>query len=206
MSKTAGKRNVSLPADFNLKRKIDMKKKKFALKTGTELKVFLLFLLEQIRYPIDRTTLINIISENTEEIVVDYDASLTELSEDGHVWFDEIDGEKYYMISDTGRMVAAELYDSIDKEFREKSIKCAIKHMSLAKRGAKIESSITEVGVGRFKVEMKISDMTGEIMSTSVVVSSRSEAEKIRETFTARPEAVHRGILFSLTGRLEFIS
>ena len=30
--------------------------------------------------------------------------------------------------------------------------------------------------------------------------------EKIRETFTSRPEAVQRGILFSLTGRLEFIS
>ena len=50
-----------------------MKKKRFALKSTTDLKVFLLFLLEQIRYPIDRTTLIRIISENTEEIVVDYD-------------------------------------------------------------------------------------------------------------------------------------
>ena len=183
-----------------------MKKKRFALKTNTELKVFLLYLLEQIRYPIDRTTLINIIAENTEEIVFDYDATLSELSTDGHVWFDEIDGEKYYMISDTGRMVAAELYDSLDSELRERSIKCAIKHMSLAKRGAKIESSITEVGEGRFKVKLKISDMTGEILNTEVVVSSRIEAEKIRETFTQRPEAVHRGILFSLTGRLEFIS
>ena len=183
-----------------------MKKKRFALKSTTDLKVFLLFLLEQIRYPIDRTTLIRIISENTEEIVVDYDACLTELSDDGHVWFDEIDGEKYYMISDTGRLVASELYDSLDKEFRERSIKCAIKYMSLAKRGAHIESSITELGVGRFKVRMVVSDMTGEILDTSVVVSSRAEAEKIRETFTQRPDAVHRGILFSLTGRLEFIS
>ena len=183
-----------------------MKKKKFTLRTETDLKVFLLFLLEQIRYPIDRTTLINIIAENTEEIVFDYDASLAELSDIGHVWFDEIDGEKYYMISDSGRMVALELFDSLDKEFRERSIKCAIKHMSLAKRGAKIESSITETDEGRFKVNMKISDMSGDILTTSVVVSSRIEAEKIRETFTQRPDAVHKGILFSLTGRLEFIS
>ena len=190
------------PAEFNG----DMKKKKNALKSTTDLKVFLLFLLEQIRYPIDRTTLIKIISENTDEIVVDYDASLAELSEDGHLWSDGIDGESYYMISDTGRAVAAELYDSLDGELRERSVKCAIKYMSLAKRGAKIESSITELGVARFKVRMQISDMTGEIMDTSVVVSSRAEAEKIRDTFTTRPEAVQRGILFSLTGRLEFIS
>ena len=183
-----------------------MKKKRTALKSGTDLKVFLLFLLEQIRYPIDRTTLIRIIAENTDEIVVDYDASLTELTDDGHIWFDGIDGEKYYMISDTGRAVAAELFDSLDGELRERSVKCAIKYMSLAKRGAKIESSITELGPARFKVRMQISDMTGEIMDTSVVVSSRAEAEKIRDTFTSRPEAVQRGILFSLSGRLEFIS
>ena len=78
--------------------------------------------------------------------------------------------------------------------------------MSLAKRGAKIESSITELSVGRYKVKMTISDMSGELLDTSVVVSSRAEAEKIRDTFTSRPEAVQRGILFSLTGRLEFIS
>ena len=53
---------------------------------------------------------------------------------------------------------------------------------------------------------MTISDMSGELLDTSVVVSSRAEAEKIRDTFTSRPEAVQRGILFSLTGRLEFIS
>lgn len=183
-----------------------MKKKKFALRSTTDLKVFLLFLLEEIRYPIDRTTLINIISENTEEIVFDYDASLMELSEDGHIWYDELDSEKYYMISDTGRLVARELYDSLDKDFREKSIKCAIKYTSLAKRGAKIESSITETETGRYRVNMRISDASDEIMSASVVVSSRAEAEKIRENFTAKPDAVHRGILFSMTGRLEFIS
>ena len=183
-----------------------MKKKKFALRSGTDLKVFLLFLLDEIRYPIDRSTLINIISENTEEIVFDYDATLAELSEDGHIWFDELDGEKYYMISDTGRMVAKELYDSLDKEFREKSLKCAIKYTSLAKRGARIESSITETETGRYRVEMKLFDSSDEIFTTSVVVSSRGEAEKIRDNFKAKPEAVHRGILFSLTGRLEFIS
>ena len=183
-----------------------MKKKKPTLRSNTDLKVFLLFLLEHIRYPIDRTTLIDIISENTEELIFDYDASLGELADAEHIWFDEIDGETYYMISDSGRMVANELFDSLDPELREKSLKSAIKHMSLARRGARIESSITETEEGKYKVKMKISDASGEILDTAIVVSSRSEAEKIRETFNSRPDAVYRGILFSLTGRLEFIT
>ena len=103
-------------------------------------------------------------------------------------------------------MVARELYDSLDPEFREKSIKCAAKYMSLAKRGAKIDSSITETEGGQFKVKIKLSDSEGEIFDLSISLSSRVEAEKIRGNFVSRPDAVYRGILFSLTGRLEFIS
>jgi hypothetical protein len=182
------------------------KKKKFALRSTTDLKVFLLFLLENIRYPIDRTTLINIISENTEEIVFDYDASLGELSDLEHIWFDEIDGERYYMISDSGRMVASELCDSLDPEFRERSIKCAAKHMSLAKMGAKIEATVTELQNGQYNVSIRLSDSVGEMLGLSISLTSRHEAEKIRDNFISKPDAVYRGILFSLTGRLEFIS
>ena len=59
-----------------------MKKKKFTLKTFTDIKVFMLFLLEYIRYPIDRTTLIDIVSENTEEFIIDYDGCLAELCDE----------------------------------------------------------------------------------------------------------------------------
>lgn len=183
-----------------------MKKKKFTLKTFTDIKVFMLFLLEYIRYPIDRTTLIDIVSENTEEFIIDYDGCLAELCDEGHLWFDELDGERYYMISDSGRMVANELFDSLDKEFREKSLKCATKHLSLSKRGAKIKSSIVEKDGGGYVVNMNLSDADGQIMSASLTVSSKAEADKIRSNFEMRPESVYRGILFSATGRIDYIS
>ena len=44
-----------------------MKKyKEFGLNTITDLKVFLLFLLDNIRYPIDGRTMLDIIEENTD--------------------------------------------------------------------------------------------------------------------------------------------
>ena len=183
-----------------------MKKKKFTLRTKTDIKVFLLFLLEYISYPVDRTTLINIVSDNTEEITIDYDECLAELSDTGHVWFDSVDGESYYMISDTGRMVANELFDSLDKEFREKSLKIAIKYLSLARRGATSRAFITELPSGRFKVTLQITDDVGDLLDTSIVVSARSEAEKIKNNFEVRPDSVYRAILLSATGRIEYIS
>lgn len=183
-----------------------MKKKKFTLKTKTDIKVFLLFLLEYINYPIDKTTLLNIVVDNTEELTIDYDECLGELSDTEHIWYDDVDGETYYMISETGRMVAGELFDTLDKEFREKSLKIAIKYLSLARRGAVSRVSVNELPGGRFKVNLKITEDIGELLDTSIVVSSRAEAERIRKNFEERPDSVYRGILLSATGRIEYIS
>lgn len=182
------------------------KSKDFALRTTTDIKVFLLFLLDNIAYPIDHTTIMSIVEENTDEISFDYTECLNQLVASEHLLFDEVDNERYYMISDKGRMVASELYDSLDKNFRERSLRCAIKHISLSKSGARINAYITETESKRYKVTMEAFDRYGEVMSTSVTVNSKREAEQIKNNFEAKPDGVYRGVLFSVTGRLEYIS
>ena len=184
-----------------------MKKyKEFGLNTVTDIKVFLLFLLDNISYPVDQTTVMSIVAENTDDIALDYEQCLGELTDSGHLLFDEAAGEKYYMISDKGRMVAAELYDSLDKGFRERSLRSAIKHLSLSKNGASIKAYVTEAPAKRFRVTMEAHDRYGELMSASITVNSRQEAEMIKKNFEQKPDGVYRGILFSATGRLEYLS
>ena len=182
------------------------KQKKFRLRTMTDIKVFILFLLNNIGYPIDHTSVIGMVSENTEELIIDYDECLRSLAEDGHLYSDDYNGETYYMISDTGRMIAAQLYDSIDKEFREKSLRYAAKYASLSKSGTTVSATVTEVEGGRFSVTMTANDTVGTLLSCSLVVNSREEAEKIKKNYELKPDGVYRGILFSATGRLEYIS
>lgn len=180
--------------------------KKFGLNSITDLKVFLLFLLDNIRYPIDKKTIISIVEENTDEITLDYEHCLFELTDSEHLLYDEVDGEKYYMISDKGRMVAQELYDNLDAGFRERSLRSAIKHVSLSKSGAAIKSFIEKTESGRYKVTLEASDSFGELMSTSLTVNSLAEAEQIKRNFEAKPDGVYRGVLFSATGRIEYLS
>lgn len=182
------------------------KNTKFALKSMTEIKIFLLFLLDNIRYPIDYTTLTGIISDNVPELTFDYEESLRELADSDHLLFDEMDGEKYYMISDSGRLIAAELYDRLDPAFREESIKSAAKHISLTKSNAKIQAQITELPDKRFSVSLKSTDKTGELFSISLSVNSRAQAENIVSNFKRNPDNVYRGMLFCVTGKLEFLS
>ena len=180
--------------------------KKFGLNTVTDLKVFLLFLLDNIRYPVDRATVMTIVEENTDDISLDYDQSLGELCDSGHILYDEVEGERYYMISDKGRMVASELYDSLDAGFRERSLRSAIKHVSLSKSGASIKAYIEKVEGGRYRVTLEAHDKFGELMRTSLCVNSLAEAEQIKKNFEQKPDGVYRGVLFSATGRIEYLS
>ena len=182
------------------------KRKEFGLNTIADLKIFLLFLLDNIRYPIDRTTVMSIIEENIEDISLDYEQSLVELADSGHLLFDQIGNEQYYMISDKGRAVAAELYDNLDERFREKSLRSAIKHISLSKSGASIKAYVEETESHRFRVTLEAYDRFGDLMKTSLTLNSMAEAEQIRKNFEAKPDGVYRGILFSATGRIEYLS
>lgn len=182
------------------------KQAKFSLRSITDIKVFLLFLLDHIRYPIDYTTLSKIISENVEEMTLDYYECLRSLVDAEHLLLDELDGESYYMISESGRLVAAELYDRLDPLFRETSVKIAAKYISLSDRNGEISADIRELPDKRFEVSLGANDSDGKIFSLSMTVSSRAEAERIKGNFEANPLGAYKGMLFCLTGRMEFLS
>lgn len=182
------------------------KRKEFGLNTIADLKIFLLFLLDNIRYPIDRTTVMSIIEENIEDISLDYEQCLVELADSGHLLFDQIGSEQYYMISDKGRAVAAELYDNLDERFREKSLRSAVKHISLSKSGASIKAYVEETESHRFRVTLEAYDRFGDLMKTTLTLNSMAEAEQIKKNFETKPDGVYRGILFSATGRIEYLS
>lgn len=171
-----------------------------------DIKIFLLYLLDNIRYPIDYTTLSDIISQNVDDLTFDYEECLTDLVERGHVWFDAMDGERYYMISDSGRQLAAELYDMLDPELREKSVTLASRYVSVQKGGARAEATVTETEDKRFVAHLVAKDSKGTILDLSITVSTRQEAEKIAERFKSRPDGTYRGVLFAATGRFEFFS
>ena len=182
------------------------KQKDFELRTEVDIKVFLLFILDRIGYPLEHQTIMDIVLENTGSLSLDYDEALTELVASELLCYDTVDDERYYMISDKGRLVSAELYDTLDSGFREKSLKSAIRHVSLVETGARIEAFITEIPYGRYKVTVQAFDHYGERMSTSMTVNSREEAQTIKQNYENKPDAVYRGVLFALTGRLNYIS
>ena len=116
-----------------------------------QVKVFILYLLEKIGYPLDYNDLATIVIRDGYVDYFDFVTYFHELLEAGHIKRiggdddDESSAKERpvdrdsYMVSDTGRMIAKGLADDLLlAAVREKSYISAMRHLSLEKRGAVI--------------------------------------------------------------------
>lgn len=182
------------------------KNKDIIFKSITDLKIFLLFILDNLRYPAEEATVLEIAEKSTNELILDYAECLAALTDSGHLLYDEIDGTKYYMISKKGRETSAELYDLLDESFRENTLRSVAKYLSVSKLNAKIQTYIEKTEAKRYRVTIEANDEFGDLMKLSLTVNSLIEAQKIKENFEEHPDGVYKGALLSATGRIEFLS
>ena len=84
-------------------------------------------------------------------------------------------------------------------------MRVAAKHISFTESGTSTKTRIEEAENKRFRVTVEAHSRLGEIMSVSMLVPSRAEAEDIAARYENRPDAVYRGVMFALTGRLELL-
>ena len=82
----------------------------------------------------------------------------------------------------------------------------AAKYISLSKSNVSLSTRIIELADKRFEVTIGAKDKHGKGFSLSLAVNSKSEALRIVEHFEKDPDSIHRGILFCVSGKLEFLS
>ncbi len=171
----------------------------------TDVKIFILFLLDNINYPLDYATIHDICIQNGYVGGFDFAACFSQLKELGHVLEDEAEGEIYYVISSTGKMVAAELQSNILLSIREKSLKSAMRLLSFKKRQAKLASSVEKREDGKYNLHCEITEPGGNILKIDLCVASRMQAEDMQKKFDKEPESVYRRLLSVLSGDADYV-
>lgn len=175
------------------------------LQNKVDIKIFILFLLDNLNYPLDDESINNIIVENGYVGTFDFTECFSELLELGHIVGDEVDGKTYYHISESGRLVSAELQDSLLESIREASSQSASHILSLHKRGAHIEAEMKERTDKKIYVECRVIEKGGILFSFGVTVSSKTQAEHIISGFREKPEKMFRGLLSVVTGNVDYL-
>ena len=169
-----------------------------------DIKVFILFLLDELRYPLNETVIAEMVHEHGYVGRFDFAECFSELTERGHVTEIEEEGEKQYVISPLGHSVASELQGSLHEQMREKSRISALKRLSLYRRGAKTQVTVNKESAGRYLVTCRVEDKDGVMMDATVAVSTMAEVERIKKHFGEQPEEVCRGLITLLTGQIAY--
>ena len=181
-----------------------------------QVKVFILYLLEKIGYPLDYNDLATIVIRDGYVDYFDFVTYFHELLEAGHIKSvggdedEQNQGRAFdrdsYMISDTGKMIAKGLADDLLlAAVREKSYISAMRHLSLEKRGAVIKHDLEQVGDGTYIFHCSIQDCDGLAFKLDLRADSYMQASRMRMNFEDKPDVVYRGIVALVTGNVNYL-
>jgi hypothetical protein len=181
-----------------------------------QVKVFILYLLEKIGYPLDYNDLATIVIRDGYVDYFDFVTYFHELLEAGHIKSvggdedEENQGRAFdrdsYMISDTGKMIAKGLADDLLlAAVREKSYISAMRHLSLEKRGAVIKHDLEQVGDRTYIFHCSIQDCDGLAFKLDLRADSYMQASRMRMNFEDKPDVVYRGIVALVTGNVNYL-
>ncbi len=193
-----------------------------------QVKVFILYLLEKIGYPIDYNDLVTIVIQDRYVDYFDFVTYFHELLDEGHIRVaEDIDEElapeitpvvspsakkdlppdqAKYEVTDTGRMIAKGLADDLLlAAVREKSYISAMRHLSLEKRGAVTNYNIETVGDGTYIFHCNIKDRDGLAFDLALRADSYMQVSRMRMNFEDKPDVVLRGIVALVTGNVNYL-
>ncbi len=175
-------------------------------------KIFVLYLMENIDYPLDFTTLNDIVMQTDYVMYLDFAEGFHEMLDAGLILEYEDNGEKLYYVSDKGRCVAQELHSDILSSILDQSLACALRYLDFKKRGIEAHCSSEKRFDGKYDVTCTFTQKkpgdSGErnvIFTTTIVVDSFNRAERMKENFRERPEAIYRGVIALLSGNVNFL-
>lgn len=178
------------------------------MKDKSEIKIFILYLMDRIGYPLTLNEVSSILYQENLVSYFDSGDCFTELVDANHL----IDSGKrdeagniLYLVSPTGVEIATQLNDQISPVIKEVSYRSAIRNLSFLKRGAKTDFKKIPLGNGKFSVHCEIVERGRKVLDVTVDVDSEKEADKIVFNFPRKPEIVFRGILALLSGERNYI-
>ena len=170
-------------------------------------KIFVLYLMQNINYPLDYITLNDIIMQNDYVMYLDFAESFHEMLDAGLIEESgkNDSGDALYVVSEKGRIVATELHSEILSSILDKSLECALRYLDFKKRNIKISSKVQRRDDGRFDVICIIKEKDTVIMQNTVVVDTENRAKRMEDNFRDHPEIVYKGVFALLSGNINFI-
>jgi len=166
-----------------------------------EIKIFILYLMDQIKHGVDYDDIADMTYESGYVGYFDFADVFSKLAESGDIAALE---NNMYDITPRGKAIAENLEHLLPAASKTKGTAVAARYSDLKKSGA-VHSCAIEPERGGYRFKCAIKEKNGELLNVSLFVKDKATADKITETFNKNPGAVYRGIYAMLTGDADFL-
>ena len=168
-------------------------------------KIFVLYLMENINYPLDFVTLNDIVMQTDYIMYLDFAEAFNEML-DGDLIVELNDKEeKEYAITEKGRYVARELKSDILPSILDRSLTAALRYLDFKKRGVVAKCRTEKTDDGRYSVTCTFTEKGVLIFSQTLIVDTEIRAVEMRDNFNERPETIYRGVIALMAGNVNFL-
>ncbi len=176
------------------------------LKEKNDIKIFILYLMRNIGYPLDFSNITDIVLQDEIVKYFDFAECFAELLETGNIAeIKDENGETLYNVTEQGKHVADNLQSDIFMMIRERSLKSALRLLSFKKRGSFIKCQVTALDDGSYSLCCRIVENKEEVMNITLKVDNKKQLDKMTHNFQERPEAVYKGLMTLLTGEINYL-
>ena len=169
------------------------------------IKIFVLYLLENINYPLDFVTINDIVMQTDYVMYLDFAEGFNEMLDGGLIESVEVDGETLYIVTERGKCVARELNGDILSTILDQSLARALRYLDFKKRGITPKCEIVEADGGRYSITCSFCENGNLIFLQTLTVDTLDRAQRMKNNFYERPEAIYRGVLALMAGNVNYL-
>ena len=169
--------------------------------------VFVLYLMQNVGYPLDFVTLNDIIMQTDYVAYLDFAETFSRLEESELIARsgNNEKGEPTYVVTGKGRTVVESMQGDILPSILEESLTCALRHLDFTRRGVKATCRSTPNPMGGYDFTCAITEGDTTLLSITLWADSRERAERMEAQFRTHPENTYRATLALMTGNVNYL-
>lgn len=169
--------------------------------------VFVLYLMQNVGYPLDFVTVNDIVMQTDYVAYLDFAESFSRMEDGGLVEKVGVNdkGEPLYAVTQKGRTVVESLQNEILPSILEESLTCALRHLDFRRRGVKASCHASPNPKGGYDFVCTLTEGDITLLSITLWTDSRSRAELMETQFRTYPENTYRATLALMTGNVNYL-
>ena len=170
-------------------------------------KIFVLYLMRNINYPMNFSTINDIVMQNDYILYLDFAEGFHQML-DGDLICEagqDENGDTLYTVTKKGAIVAESLKTDLLPSILDKSLECALRYLDFKRRGITVDCTFQRLSDSSFDVTFFVMEHGKTIMSTTINVDSEYRSRQMRKNFLERPDAIYRGTIALLTGKVNYL-